>query len=279
MLLKQGDSGDDVKMLQRGLNKLGSILLVDGDFGPATVDAVADARGSLNQPGSPQADDALQQVLGALPDPFPPTTAAGITFIGRAEVSGPREYRRLYRNPVWPSAKSGITIGIGYDLRFCDAARLRADWGTCLPDAALSRLEPVLLKPGSQQALDSVRDLDVPLLSALSVFLGRTLPDCLKATRAIYPQIDQLPAARRTALVSLVYNRGSQLSDNDAARQDRREMREIAMLLAAGRADDVAAQFESMTRLWDPATMGGLIRRRQDEAKLWRVGFQAMQLE
>ena len=37
MLLTVGDSGDAVKALQRGLNKLGSILLVDGGFGPATL--------------------------------------------------------------------------------------------------------------------------------------------------------------------------------------------------------------------------------------------------
>ncbi len=95
MLLKQGDSGEGVRSLQRGLNKLGCILLIDGSFGPGTRDAVIDGRVAVRKPGPPEADDALQQALAALPDPFPPLTPAGVTFIARAEVSGPREYREI----------------------------------------------------------------------------------------------------------------------------------------------------------------------------------------
>src|SRR5687767_6110938 len=106
MLLKRGDSGPAVKGLQRDLNKLGSLLLVDGDFGAATVEAVGDACVSLGKPPSQQADDALQAAVAAVPDPFPPLTAPGVTFIARTEVSGPREYRRKFKNPCWPSAES-----------------------------------------------------------------------------------------------------------------------------------------------------------------------------
>ncbi len=78
--------------------------------------------------------------------------------------------------------------------------------------------------------------------------------------------------------MSLVYNRGARLRDADPARQDRLEMRAIQDLLAAGRFDEVADQLDAMSRLWDPATMRGLIQRRHDEAKLWRSGFAALQL-
>ena len=61
MLLRLGDSGEDVRSLQRGLNKLGAILLIDGDFGPGTRNAVIDGRAALKQPGPPEADDAFQQ--------------------------------------------------------------------------------------------------------------------------------------------------------------------------------------------------------------------------
>src|SRR5262249_54167620 len=149
MLLKQGDSGVGVTALQRGLNKLGSILLVDGDFGPSTRDAVVDARVALRRPGPPDADDAFQEAVAGLPDPFPPLTAAGVPFIAIEEVSGPREYRRRYKNPVWPSADSGITIGIGYDLQFADSDQFHADWGDRLPPTAMTALAEVLGKPGS----------------------------------------------------------------------------------------------------------------------------------
>jgi peptidoglycan hydrolase-like protein with peptidoglycan-binding domain len=278
MLLKQGDSGDGVRALQRGLNKLGSILLVDGGFGPGTRDAVIDGRTALGQPGPPEADDALQQSLATLPDPFPPLTPAGVTFIARAEVSGPREYRSKYSNPVWPGGQSGITIGIGYDLAFVNPDRFNADWGDHLPPEAIARLSDVLRKQGTTDLRDQVRDVEVPLLAAVSVFLRRSLPDYLKQTRSIYPQVDDLPPARRSALVSLVYNRGTRLQDKDP-RQDRLEMRKIRDLLAEARSDDVAEQLDAMSRLWDPAKQSGLIRRRHDEATLWRSGFAALQLD
>jgi hypothetical protein len=131
-----------------------------------------------------------------------------VTFIGRAEVSGPREYRRKYKNPVWPSAESGITLGIGYDLRFADHDQLRADWGEHLAADALTRLSTVLGERGSAERLAHVCNVEVPLRAAMEVFQGRTLPRYLRETRSIYPQMDDLSPVRRTALVSLVYNRG-----------------------------------------------------------------------
>ena len=278
MLLKPGDSGEGVRSLQRGLNKLGSILLIDGDFGPGTRDAVIDGRAALKQPGPPEADDALQQALAAIPDPFPPLTAAGVTFIARAEVSSPGQYRLKYKNPVWPSPESGITIGIGYDLAFVDPGRLSADWGDRLPPETIARLSGVLGVRGSPDLLARVRDVEVPLLAAISVFLRRSLPDSIQKARSIYPQVDDLTPARRSALVGLVYNRGTRLRDQDAGRQDRLEMRNIRDLLAAQRFDDVAGELDRMSRLWDPARLAGLVQRRHDEAKLWRSGFAAMQL-
>lgn len=279
MILKLGDTGEAVRALQRGLNKLGSLLLVDGAFRESTRDAVIDGRVSLRLPGPPEADDVLQGALVALPDPFPPITASGVTFIARAEVSGPSQYRSRYGFPVWPGAQSGITIGIGYDLRFADRDRLAADWGCHLPGAALMRLSDCCGKRGSRDLCDRLRDVEVPLLAAVSVFLRRTLPRTLEQTRAIYPQVDDLEPARRTALVSLVYNRGNGLKDTDPPRQNRREMRAIRDLLAASRFDEVAGQIDSMARLWDPARERGLIERRHEEARLWRSGFAALQLD
>ena len=48
MILRLRDNGDNVKQLQRNLNKLGSALLIDGDYGPGTRDAVIDARAALS---------------------------------------------------------------------------------------------------------------------------------------------------------------------------------------------------------------------------------------
>jgi peptidoglycan hydrolase-like protein with peptidoglycan-binding domain len=275
MLLKLGDAGDLVKDLQRGLNKVGSILLVDGDFGPATRDAVVDARLALREPASPEADDALQESIALIPDPFPFLTAPGLTFIARAEVSGPNEYRRKYQHPVWPSKKSGITIGIGYDLQFVDRDQLSADWEEHLPPAAIARLAEVTGMPGWAEGLAQVQDIDVPLLAAISVFIRRSLPTYVQQTCSIYPETVNLTPARRTSLVSLVYNRGARLVDSNPALQERREMRNIRELLASGEFASVAAELDSMARLWD---LPGLIQRRHDEARLWRSDLTALQL-
>jgi hypothetical protein len=168
-----------------------------------------------------------------------------------------------------------VTIGIGYDCRFVTANQFRTDWGGLLPPAAIARLEAVLGKEGTPALKASVADVLVSLEAAMGVFTRRSLPTFLSRTRSIYPQVDGLPPSQRTALVSLVYNRGTDL-DGDR----RKEMRAIRDLLAANNfGSDVASQFESMTRLWDPATAPGLITRRQAEASLWRSGFSAVGLD
>jgi peptidoglycan hydrolase-like protein with peptidoglycan-binding domain len=276
MVLRSGDSGNAVKTLQRGLNRMGAMLLVDGGFGAGTRNAIVNARQELNRPGPAEADDDLQRAVAAVPDPFPPLTAAGMTFIAREEVSDATVYQRRFQTPTCPPPPSGVTIGIGYDCRFVNRIEFQADWADLLPALAVAQLEGVLGKPGTADVLGPVATVVVPLAAAMRVFAKRTLPKFLDRTRTIYPQIDD-PAVtppQRTALVSLVYNRGADLTGDR-----RREMRAIRDLLGAGRFDDVAAQLDSMTRLWDPLREGGLIQRRRDEATLWRSGFAALQLD
>jgi hypothetical protein len=273
MMLKRNDKGEPVKALQRNLNRLGCMLLIDGDFGESTEAAVVDARTALGLPDGKVADDPLLDALAKVPEPSVELTAPGVTFIGREEISSPKAYRQKYIHPVWPSANSGITIGIGYDLKFADRAGLDADWGDVLSAGVIERLAGVSGKTGSAALLAQVADIDVPLLGAVKVFLHRMMPEHIGHTRSAYPQLDTLPPHRRTALISLVFNRGS-----DMAGDRRREMKRIQELLEEGSLDPVADQLEAMTRLWDPATEGGVIERRRREARLWRDGFEAVQV-
>jgi hypothetical protein len=274
MALKLGDVGELVKTLQRGLNKLGSLLLVDGEYGPGTQAAVVDACTFLKRPGPPVADDALIDTLHAFPDSSRELTAAGATFLGREEISSPMEYRRRHKCPAWPSTTSGITIGIGYDLRFASETSLNADWGDVLPEATLARLAQVIGVVGSADRLALVAGIEIPLPATMTVFLQHMVPQHAARTRIAYPSLDRLAAHQRTALVSLVFNRGSAVEG-----PRRREMKVIQKLLAAGRLAEVPAQFEAMTRLWDPAKERGPIERRRREATLWRNGFSALRLQ
>ena len=274
--LKVGDRGESVKVLQRALNRVCSLLLVDGDFGPVTQAAVADAYEVLGRPGPPVADDAFVSALQARPEPSTELTAPGVVFIGREEVSSPAAYRATYRSPVWPTANSGITIGIGYDLAHTTPAQFRANW-SALPAATLDRLMPAVGVRGSRALCEAVKDIQISLPLAVTVFLQRMVPTHAAATRSIYPRLDTLPPARRTALISLVFNRGTDLTDDPGSTR-RREMKLIQTLLAAGDVELVANELESMTRIWDPQTERGVILRRRREATLWRAGFAALQL-
>lgn len=274
MTLERGASGAGVRELQRGLNRMGALLLVDGEFGGGTEAAVVEARAALGLPPDKRADATLLDLLRRIPDPSPELTAAGVTFIAREEISSPDRYRRVFKHPVWPTAESGITIGIGYDLQFADARKLRTDWGGALPDAVIGRLTQSCGTAGSAELLARVRDVEVPLLGAVDVFLKRMLPEHIAITRRTYPALDRLPPWRRTALVSLVFNRGGSL-----AGERRREMKRIGELLAEGQLDPVADQLEAMTRLWDPARAAGVIHRRRREAQLWRSGFGGLSLD
>jgi hypothetical protein len=270
--LKRGDTGEPVKAAQRDLNKLGSLLVIDGDFGPMTEAAVAEARSALEIPGPAEVDDVLQGELANVPEPSAELTTPGVTFIGRQEVSGPAEYRRKYSHPIWPTRRSGITIGIGYDLKAVTARQLK-DWDDSLAVDAVERLALVVGVTGTQKRLDSVQDVVIPLPAAIMVFLKRMIPEHVTRTRAIYPTLTSLSAPRPTSLISLVFNRG-----NDLEGDRHREMKRIRDLLVAEDPDPVADELDAMTRLWDPATEGGVIARRRREAILWRSGFEALQL-
>jgi hypothetical protein len=276
------DRSDDVRVLQRGLNKLGCMLVVDGHYGKSTRDAIATARQALGCPGpADEADARIQQLLADLPELFPEITSAGATFIARAEVTSASEYQRVHQRPTWPSAASGMTIGIGYDLQFATPQSLTDDWSDCLAPAILTRLSACTKKPGTQALVAQLADITVPLFGAVSVFARRSLPKYWDLARGIYPQIADAacPPARRTALVSLVFNRGARLQDKNPVLQERREMRAIQQHLAAGNVDAVAGDLEAMTRVWAGQNLGGLIQRRRDEATLWRSGFRALNLE
>jgi GH24 family phage-related lysozyme (muramidase) len=165
----------------------------------------------------------------------------------------------------WPGGDSGITIGVGYDLGYVTEQQFRDDWGACLSPVAMDRLVAVVGLKGQKasDAAAALQDIKISLAYAEAVFLTRTVPEYEKQTVAAFPGAASLPPDAYGALVSLVYNRGTSM-DGDR----RREMRAIRDDVPKGDLKDIAAQLRSMKRLWVGKGQGGLIARREAEAKL-----------
>jgi len=171
--------------------------------------------------------------------------------------------------PEWPGEKSGVTIGFGYDLGYVTVDQFESDWGERIKPDARERLKAVvgLRAQRARNRIGDLADLRVSRNAAMAVFDTRTLPLYELRTAQAFPGVDALPEDARGALVSLVYNRGASMLD-DSPDDRRREMRAIRDAVAAGDLAAIAAQLRAMKRLWEGKGVGGLIARREEEARL-----------
>lgn len=280
--LNRGDRGEYVKRFQSLLNKVGAMLVTDGEFGGGTERGVRYAQDIANHDQTGTADEALWEWLIAEPVPFNLLSTDGVAFIAREETGGLAYYRAVTRWPHYPGLSSGITIGVGYDLRFNSEENFRELWAPHLSAQTMALLENDIGKPGSKKRVKELKrqGVQVPFKAAWSVFLEKTLPRFYKDTESVYPSLPRLPDFCRSVLVSIVFNRGNSLKG-----RRRIEMRAIRDILAE--ADDlnlhkqkrkvlltdVEDHIISMQRLWDLGS--GVYKRRQAEANLWRAGIDA----
>jgi hypothetical protein len=278
--LSRGDKGEEVFQLQSLLNRVGAMLNADGEFGRSTDKGIRYAQDIAGQPVTGIVDSLLWSWLESRPEPFPLLDTNGVAFIALEETGGLEYYNANTRWPHFPGEASGITIGVGYDLRYNSREDFLATWGRYLPESALTELGKDIGKKGSEARADEIRQLgiEVPFKSAWPVFIQKTLPRFYKDTKAIYPSLDHLPGLCSSILVSIVFNRG-----NDLSGDRRKEMRTIQTILA--KADQVGLDKEQvrahlaevedqivlMKRLWGLGS--GLFKRRQSEANLWRTGL------
>ncbi|MEC9345564.1 MAG: hypothetical protein VYB54_05010 [Pseudomonadota bacterium] len=251
----------DIRLLQQHLNRTGALLAVDGLCGPRTRAALSEARhlsGGLE-------NSALRDWLAMQPEPVPDLSTDSVNFIVAEEVGSRARYDREATRPHWPGGASGLTIGIGCDLRF-RAGSFDDDWGPLLDPGVMAALRPHLGRPGSADAVRDTRHVRIHWRHAWTEFTCHSLPATISATRKAFPAFDRLPDACRAALVSLVHNRGAGLGPGDR----RREMRAIRAALDRDDLHAVPGLLLSMQRLWPDVP--GLRTRRAREAALWRRG-------
>ncbi|MBF0415954.1 MAG: hypothetical protein HQL79_09330 [Magnetococcales bacterium] len=263
--IRRGDKSSDVVLVQNRLNRRGALLKEDGRFGGVTEEALAQACSFFNMPPVHFVDQEMWNRLDALPEPTPLLPTWGVTFIALEEVSSRSAYDALYSRPTWPSEESGITIGIGYDLKFAKDT-FQGDWQALLDPDTYSALVPWLGKTGSREGKESLKHTRQPFEAAWNVYLKRTIPNEVHKTQKAFPGYEALSPLCKSALVSLVYNRGTSLVG-----PRRVEMRAIHDLIQEGHLDGVPDQLIAMKRLWPD--LPGLRSRREHEAELWKSGL------
>jgi hypothetical protein len=187
-----------------------------------------------------------------------------IDLIVLEEVSSKQRYEKEYQGIVLPPGNSGATIGIGYDLAHHTANDIERDWRGLISSYQIEILKMFVGLSGNKARVAvannaSAKQVKVPFDAAMSVFIKTSLPKYVRQVLKIYPNADKLMPDAAGALLSLVYNRGADLTGDR-----RKEMKAIQPLVIAQDYKGIAAQFRSMKRLWN----NGLVGRREREAVL-----------
>jgi hypothetical protein len=193
-----------------------------------------------------------------------------VAFIAREEVGSRRLYDMNSR-PGWPGGASGVTIGVGYDLGY--QATFEADWTGLLTASQMSALKQWvgIRGSGASAAPAALAGIAIPWSNAWTVFIGRSLPQNVSDTRNAFYRSREIPRLCLGVLVSLVYNRGTSMTDSVSNPGSRLEMREIRDAVANGRFSEIPTSLRSMKRLWPEPN--GLRDRREREAKLFEIGL------
>lgn len=189
----------------------------------------------------------------------------GIDLIIHHEIGSESYYRAKLTRPTWPGGDSGVTIGIGYDLGYASPEKFERDWGSLLLTSDVTKLKRVCGKKAqrARRLVNTVKSTRIPFETAKHVFVYSSLPEYARKTRATFPGVENLHADAQSALVSLVYNRGTSTRGDS-----RREMAAIQPLVLRQAYDEIAREILSMKRLWVGRGLDGLLRRRDEEAEL-----------
>lgn len=237
-----------IKRLQKHLK-----LDADGVIGPATLSAFEHA--ILGKEDSSK-DKRLYSLT---------LSQKGFYQLVYHEISSPAYYKKRLQKPVWPGGASGVTVGIGYDLGYHRDYHIRRDWGPFVSDEDLKKLIAVAGKKGNNAKLQipKLKHIRIPYEAAATVFSESTLPRYAAATKKTFKGIEKCVPDVQSAILSLVYNRGTRLSGSK-----RKEMKAIQSLIKQQQYDEIGDQIIAMKRLWENTGLKGLLKRRDDEAAL-----------
>jgi hypothetical protein len=190
------------------------------------------------------------------------------------EVGGRAAYDTKYRRPEWPGAKSGVTIGIGYDIGQSGLEEFTKAWRGRLPVDQFDRLARTagITGAGAARLPAELRDIEIPWEMAEEVFKGITIGKYGRLVLRNLAHARELDPNCFGALFSLVYNRGASFTN---AGDRFREMRKIRSHMHDRSLAAIPGDFRAMKRLWQGQGLEGLLKRRDAEADLFQRGLAA----
>jgi GH24 family phage-related lysozyme (muramidase) len=181
------------------------------------------------------------------------------------ESGGESYYNKFLKKVTWPGGASGLTIGIGADLGYMSKEEFEKYFSSFFSVEENAKLKSTIGLKGTSAKLklSSVKGIELNWENAMDAFINWTLPKFWKLSNALWPGLDKLKEPAQIALVSLVFNRGASTKGSS-----RTEMVNIKSLVLKSDYKNIAKEVRSMKRLWVGKNMDGLIKRREEEAKM-----------
>lgn len=183
------------------------------------------------------------------------------------EVGGGKNYYDKYLSRfTWPGGASGPTIGIGIDCAYYTESELGDIFNF------LKKEEVELIKGAVGRTSERGREYTKKLRAAgimvdwenaLNIFESLTWAKFTKLAEKTFPGLRELCPDAYGAIVSLVFNRGTNLTG-----EKRLEMRNIRVLVPKKDYKKIADEIRNMKRIWRGKNLDGLIQRREAEAAL-----------
>ena len=181
------------------------------------------------------------------------------------EVGGGENYYEKYLSKfTWPGGASGPTIGIGIDCAYYSENEL-ANIFNFLKKEEIELIRGAVGKT-SEKGREYTKKLrgagiSVSWEKALKIFESLTWTKFTKLAEKTFPGLSELCPDAYGAIVSLVFNRGTNL-----AGEKRLEMRNIKVLVPKKDYKKIADELRHMKRIWRGKNLDGLIERREAEA-------------
>ena len=194
---------------------------------------------------------------------------AAISLIEHFEIGDSSSY---ISHPIWPGGASGVTIGIGYDLGYASVDQISQDWNE-LSSSTLIKIQSYagIFGNSAKNIINKSIDINITFSQARHVFEDRDIPRVSLLTLDAFANVDKLSSDSFGALVSLVFNRGTSMSDTSPG--NRLEMRQIRDVMKVAEFGLIPDFIRSMKRLWLGKGLDGLLARRDAEAALFENGL------